>query len=75
MVILAMFRQPALLINYLSDLKWWLREWSVAINVTKITAVLFAKPSRHIPAPTLSAVRGASHFVSAFHYLGVTLDS
>ena len=52
--------QQALLIEYpetyLSDIEWWLREWRIAINVSKSSAMLFAKASRRIP--TSSALRG-----------------
>jgi hypothetical protein len=71
-----MFRQPALLVNYLNNLQWWLRQWSIAINVTKITAALFAKPGRRIPAPRpVQLFRELMHFVNAVHYLGATLDT
>ena len=46
-------RQPALLVKYLeaylSDLERWLNEWRIAINVSKSSALLFAKTGRRIP--------------------------
>jgi hypothetical protein len=37
--------------TYLSDLEQWLREWRIAISVSKISAFLFAKADRCIPKP------------------------
>jgi hypothetical protein len=68
--------QPALLVKhletYLSDLEQWLREWRIAINVSKSTTMLFAKAGRHIPN---SSIFGEPiHLVNTARYLGVTLD-
>jgi hypothetical protein len=45
--IIATSRKSALLIRYLetylSDLERWLREWRIAINVSKTNAMIFAK--------------------------------
>jgi hypothetical protein len=45
--IIATSRKSALLIGYLetylSELERWLREWRIAINVSKSNAMLFAK--------------------------------
>jgi len=46
-VIIAMSRKPTLLISYLesylSDPQHWLSEWRITINVSKSTAIIFAK--------------------------------
>jgi hypothetical protein len=53
--VIATSRQPALLVKYLeaylSDLERWLSEWRIAINVSKSSAILFAKAGRRIPKP------------------------
>ena len=52
--------KPALLVSYLNtylrDLERWLREWRIAIKVSKIYAVLFAHPETQ----TSSTLPGAS---------------
>ena len=53
--IIATSRQPALLVKYLetylSDLERWLSEWRIAINVSKSSAMFFAKTGRRIQNP------------------------
>ena len=53
--VVATSRRPALLVKYLeaylSDLERWLTEWRIAINVSKSSAMLFAKTGRRIPKP------------------------
>jgi len=53
--IIATSRQPALLVKYLetylSDLERWLSKWRIAINVSKSSAMLFAKTGRRIQNP------------------------
>jgi hypothetical protein len=53
--IIATSCQPALLVKcletYLSDLEWWLREWRIAINISKSSVMLFVKASRCILKP------------------------
>jgi hypothetical protein len=48
-------RQSALLVKhletYLTDLKRWLSEWRIAINVSKSSAMLFVKTGRLVPKP------------------------
>jgi hypothetical protein len=48
-------RSPLLLFGYLEAylgrLERWLRDWRIAINVSKRTAVLFVKAARHIQKP------------------------
>jgi hypothetical protein len=52
MAVKSTFLQPALLVKYLeaylSDLERWLSEWRIAINISKSSAMLFAKTGRHI---------------------------
>jgi hypothetical protein len=52
MVIIATSRQPGLLVKYLetyfSDLERWLSEWRIAMNVSRSSAMLFAKTGRRI---------------------------
>jgi hypothetical protein len=53
--VIATSRQPLLFVKYLeiylSDLERWLSEWRIAFNVSKISAVLFAKTDWLIPKP------------------------
>jgi hypothetical protein len=55
--IIAMYCQLPLLVKYqetyLSNLERWLREWGIAINVLKSTAMLFDKASRHTPTSSI----------------------
>jgi hypothetical protein len=53
--IIATSRQAALLVKYLetylSKLERWLKEWKIAINASKSSAMLFAKAGRRIQNP------------------------
>jgi hypothetical protein len=53
--LLATSRSPSLLVVYLEAyfgrLERWLRDWRIAINVSKSTAVLFVKVARRIQKP------------------------
>jgi hypothetical protein len=53
--IISTSRKSALLLryleSYLSDLERWLREWRIAINVSKSNAMLFPKAAWRIPRP------------------------
>jgi hypothetical protein len=74
-----MSRQAALLVKYLdtylSDLERWLSEWRIAINVSKSSAMLFAKTGRRIPNPGAVELFGEPiQWVDDDNYLGVTLD-
>jgi hypothetical protein len=78
--IIATSRKSALLIRYLetylSDLEQWLREWRIAINISKSTAMLFAKAAWRIPRPRPVQFLGQPiQWVDTARYLGVTLDS
>jgi hypothetical protein len=53
--VMAKSRKPELLVSYLesylSDLERWLKEWRIAINVSKSTAMLFTRRRIHKPRP------------------------
>jgi hypothetical protein len=53
--VIATSRDPSLLVGYLEAylgrLDLWLRNWWIAMNVPKSTAVLFAKASRRVRQP------------------------
>jgi hypothetical protein len=76
-VLLVTSHQQALLVKYpekyLSDLERWLREWRIAINVSKSSAMLFAKAGRCIPAS--SALRRPNPKGHTTHCLGMNLDT
>ena len=50
MAIIATSRKPTLLVSYLesylSNLQRWLKEWRIAINVSKSSAIIFARAGR-----------------------------
>jgi hypothetical protein len=75
--VIAMSRQAALLAKYLetylNGLERWLREWRIAVNVKKSSAMLFAKAGRRIAKPRLFG--GPIQWVDPARYLGVTLDT
>jgi retron-type reverse transcriptase len=54
--LVATSRSPSVLVGYLEAylgrLERWLRDWRIAINVSKSTAVLFVKAARRIQKPT-----------------------
>jgi hypothetical protein len=61
---------------YLGRLDRSLRDWRIAINVSKSTAVLFVKAARRIQKPRAVQFLGdPTQWVEAVRYLGVTLDS
>jgi len=53
--IIATSRKPTLLLShlesYLNDLQRWLSEWRIAINVSKSTAIIFARAGRRFIQP------------------------
>ena len=53
--IIAMSRKPTLLVSYLESylnyLQRWLSEWRKAINVSKSSAIIFARTGRHYIQP------------------------
>jgi hypothetical protein len=62
--IISTSRKPTLLVNYLesylNDLQRWLNEWRITINVSKSTAIIFARAERHYPIPTSNTFRGTN---------------
>jgi hypothetical protein len=71
-------RSPLLLVSYLETnrLELWLRDWRIAINVSKSTAVLFAKTTRCNQRPRPVQLFGEPiQWVDRARYLGVTLDT
>ena len=77
--VIATSRQSAMLVKYLdtylSDIERWLSEWRIAINVSKCSAMLFAKTGRHIPKPRAVQLFGEPiQWVDNARYREVTLD-
>jgi hypothetical protein len=78
--LIATSRDPSLLVGYLEAylgrLELWLRSWSIAINVSKSTAVLFAKAARRVRQPRPVQFLGEPiQWVKTARCLGVTLDT
>jgi hypothetical protein len=77
---IATSHKPALLINclelHLSGLERWLREWRIAINVSKIAAILFAKAGKRVHKPQPVPLFAESiHWVDTTRFRGMTLDT
>ena len=71
--------KPTLLVSYLesylNDLQRWLSDWRIAINVTKSTAIIFARAGRRFIQPRPLTLFGVPiEWVDTTRYLGVTLD-
>jgi len=78
--IIATSRKPTLLVSYpesyLNDLQRWLSEWRIGINVSKRTAILFARAGRRfIQPPPVTLCGEPIEWVDTTRYLGVTLDT
>ena len=77
--VIATFRKPTLLVSYLesylNELQRWLSEWSIAINVSKRSAITFACAGRRFiqPRPVTLFVEPIQ-WVETTPYLEVTLD-
>jgi len=76
--ITAASRKPTLLVSYLgsylNDLQRWLSEWRIAINVSKSTAIHFARAGRRFTQPRPVTLFGEPiEWVDTTRYLGVTL--
>jgi hypothetical protein len=76
-VIIATSRKPTLLVSYLesylNDLQQWMSEWRIAINVSKSTAIIFARAGRHFIQPRrVILFRDPIEWVETTRYLGVT---
>jgi hypothetical protein len=76
--VMATSRKPELLVSYLesyfSDLERWLKEWRIAINVSKSTAMLFSRRRIQKPRP-IQLFGEPILWVDAARYLGVILDT
>jgi len=77
--IIATSRKPTLLVSYvesyLNYLQRWLGEWRITINVSKSTAIIFARAGRRFIQPRPVTFLGQSiEWVDTTRYLGVTLD-
>jgi len=78
--IIATSRKPTLLFSYLesylNDLQRWLSEWRIAINVSKSTAIIFARAERRFIKHRPVTLFGESiQWVDTTRYPGVNLDS
>jgi hypothetical protein len=78
--VIATSRKPTLLVSYLqsylNDLQRWLSEWRIPINVSKSTAIIFARAGRRFNQPTPVRLFGEPiEWVDSTRYLGVTLDT
>jgi len=76
--VIATSRQPALLVKYLqtylSGLERWLSEWRIAINVSKSSAILFAKTGCRFSKPRAVQLFGEPiQWVDETRYLVGTL--
>jgi hypothetical protein len=60
---------------YLGRLELWFQDWGIAINVSKSTAVLFAKAARLIRHPRpVQFLEEPIQWAQTARYLGATLD-
>jgi hypothetical protein len=80
MALIATSHSPLLLVRYLETylnrLELWLWDLRIAINVSKSTAVLFTKTTRHVQRPRPPQLFGESiQWAESARYLGVTLDT
>jgi len=78
--IIATSRKPTLLVSYLdsylNDLQRWLSDCRIAINVTKSTAIIFARAGRRFIQPRPLKLFGEPiEWVDTIPYLGVTVDT
>jgi hypothetical protein len=79
MAIIDTSRKPTLLISYLdsyfNDLQRWMSEWTIAINVSKSTAIIFERAGRRFIQPRPVTLFGEPiKWVDTTRYLGVTID-
>jgi len=77
--VIATFCQPALPVKYmdtcLSDLERWLREWRIAIDVSKSSALLFAKAGKCVlKLRPHQLTEEPVQWVDTMRFLGVNLD-
>jgi len=72
--------KPTLFVSYLesyfNELQGWLSEWRIAINVSKSTAIIFARAERRFIQPLpVTLFEEPIEWVDTTRYLGVTLDT
>jgi hypothetical protein len=77
--VIATSRKSTLLVSYLesylNDLQRWLSEWRIAINVSKSSAIIFARAGRRfIQHRPITLCGEPIQWVESTRYLGVTLD-
>jgi len=77
--IIATSRKPTLLFSYLESylnaIQRWLSEWRIAINVSKSTAIIFARAGRPFIEPRPVTLFGEPiQWVETIRYLGVSPD-
>ena len=78
-VIIATSCKPTLLVSYLESYlnypQRWLSEWRIAKNVSKSSAMIFARAGRRFVQPRPFTLFGEPiQWVETTRYLGVTLD-
>jgi len=76
--IISTSRKPTLLVSYLEsylhELQRWFSEWTIAINVSKGTAIIFERAGRRFIQPRPVTLLGEPiEWVDTTRYLGVTL--
>jgi len=79
MAIIATSRKPTLLVSYLesylNNLQRSLSEWRIAINVSKSTAIIFARAGRRFIQPRPITLFGEPiQWIDTTRFVGVTLD-
>ena len=77
--IIATSRKPTLLVryleSYLNDFQRWLSEWRITINVSKNTAIIFARTGRRfIQSRPVTLFGEPFQWVDTTRYVGLTLD-
>jgi hypothetical protein len=77
--IIATSRKPTLLVSYLesylNNLERWLSEWRIVINVSKSSAIIFARAGRRFIQPRPVTLFGEPiPWVETIRYLVATLD-
>jgi hypothetical protein len=78
--IIATSHKPTLLVRYLesyfNDLQRWFSEWRITINVSKSTAITFARAGRRfIQSRPVTLFREPIQWADTTRYLGVTQDT
>ena len=73
--VIATSRKPTLLASYLesylNDLQRWLSEWRIAINISKSSAIIFARAGRRFIQPRQLTLFGEPiQWVETSRYLG-----